>query len=98
MVRSKAVLGLITALLLISACTPPKKTKTLEGVIEDVSPQTDTFSVTTQHSVSGRIASLAAAADSQRLYAGTYSGIWRSDDAGRTWRQLRRPQPAASTC
>lgn len=28
-----------------------------------------------------------------RLYAGTYAGVWRSDDEGRTWRQLTRPQP-----
>src|SRR5712692_1186431 len=28
-----------------------------------------------------------------RLYAGTFAGVWRSDDGGRTWRQLTRPQP-----
>lgn len=42
---------------------------------------------------SGRILSLAHAADSARMYAGNFAGIWRSDDAGRTWRQLTRPQP-----
>lgn len=46
-----------------------------------------------QHSVSGRILSLAASADFVRLYAGTFSGVWRSDDAGQTWRHLARPQP-----
>jgi hypothetical protein len=28
-----------------------------------------------------------------RIYAGTYAGVWRSDDEGGTWRQLTRPQP-----
>jgi hypothetical protein len=32
-----------------------------------------------------------------RLYAGTFAGVWRSDDAGRTWRQLMRPQPPEGT-
>ena len=27
------------------------------------------------------------------MYAGNFAGVWRSDDAGRTWRQLTRPQP-----
>lgn len=44
-------------------------------------------------SPTGRILSLARAAGSARLYAGTFAGLWRSDDAGRTWRQLTRPQP-----
>jgi photosystem II stability/assembly factor-like uncharacterized protein len=43
---------------------------------------------------SGRILSLAAAANGRRLYAGGYSGVWRSDDAGRNWQQMTRPQPA----
>src|SRR5262249_4834190 len=31
------------------------------------------------------------------LYAGAYSGVWRSDDGGDTWNQLTRPQPPART-
>jgi photosystem II stability/assembly factor-like uncharacterized protein len=27
------------------------------------------------------------------MYAGNFAGVWRSDDAGRTWRQLTWPQP-----
>jgi photosystem II stability/assembly factor-like uncharacterized protein len=36
---------------------------------------------------------LALAANGTRLYAGSYAGVWRSDDAGRNWFQLTRPQP-----
>ena len=38
--------------------------------------------------------SLAVAADGERLYAGTYSGVWRSNDAGEHWAQSTRPQPS----
>jgi hypothetical protein len=65
--------------------------------IMDVSPTVTTFSSSDlNHSVSGRILSLAVSADPTpiaRLYAGTFAGVWRSDDAGLTWRQLTRPQP-----
>ena len=44
---------------------------------------------------SGRMLCLAAAADSRRLYAGGYSGVWRSDDGGVNWRQMARPQPGS---
>lgn len=63
--------------------------------IRHVGPTAFSFSSPNlQHSSSGRILSLARGADSARLYAGTFAGVWRSDDAGRTWRQLTRPQPA----
>jgi hypothetical protein len=64
----------------------------------DVSPGTDSFPINDdlQHSVSGRMLSLAASADGQRLYAGSFSGVWRSDDAGVNWHQLTRPQPPPS--
>jgi photosystem II stability/assembly factor-like uncharacterized protein len=61
--------------------------------VTDVSPATANFPVSLQHSVSGIAMSLALAADGQRLYAGTYAGVWRSDDGGRQWFALRRPQP-----
>src|SRR5438552_1261830 len=60
----------------------------------DVSPTTTTFPKDLQHSVSGRIMSLTVSSDGQRqrLYAGTFSGVWRSKDGGDTWDQLTRPQ------
>jgi hypothetical protein len=27
------------------------------------------------------------------MYAGSFAGVWRSDDGGRNWFQLTRPQP-----
>jgi hypothetical protein len=64
--------------------------------IRHVGPSASSFaSLNLQHSSSGRILSLARGADSARLYAGTFAGVWRSDDAGRTWRQMTRPQPGS---
>jgi len=62
---------------------------------DDVSPTTKTFPIAKdiQQSVSGRIMSLTVSSDGKRLYAGTFSGVWRSDNAGETWRHLTRPQP-----
>ena len=51
--------------------------------IQDVSPT----------SITGRMLSFAATSDGQTCFAGTYSNVWRSDDAGQTWHQLTRPQP-----
>jgi BNR/Asp-box repeat. len=31
--------------------------------------------------------------DGNRMYAGSFAGMWRSDDSGRNWFQLTRPQP-----
>ncbi|HWM29554.1 MAG TPA: sialidase family protein [Woeseiaceae bacterium] len=42
---------------------------------------------------SGRVLCIAVAADGRRLYAGSYAGVWRSDDGGSNWRQMTRPQP-----
>ena len=42
---------------------------------------------------SGRILCLAMAADGRRLYAGSYAGVWRSDDGGQNFRQMSRTQP-----
>lgn len=65
----------------------------------DVSPSVffQPFSGNRQHSVSGRMLALAVAADGKRLYAGSFSGVWRSDDAGATWIQMTAPQPPAGT-
>ena len=66
----------------------------------DVSPTTNSYRPkdidVVGHSVSGKILSLAVSAtDPQRLYAGSFSGVWRSDDGGKSWKQLTRPQPLA---
>jgi uncharacterized repeat protein (TIGR01451 family) len=68
-------------------------------VIEDVSPKIDNFPVSAnlQQSYAGRMLSLAVSSDGERLYVGGFSGVWRSDDGGTTWRQLTRPQPAPGT-
>src|SRR5918994_954911 len=63
--------------------------------ITDVGPSPDSFvGANAVRGGAGRILSLAAATDGRRLYAGGYSGVWRSDDAGQNWRQMTRPQPA----
>ena len=62
--------------------------------IADVGPTPASFQGSTPvRSGSGRILSLAMASDDQRTYAGSYAGVWRSDDGGRSWRQMSRPQP-----
>ncbi len=45
------------------------------------------------HQPSGRITALALGANGTRMYAGSFAGVWRSDDGGRNWFQLTRPQP-----
>lgn len=43
----------------------------------------------TRPPVSGRVTGVAVSADGQRVYAGSANGgVWRSDDAGRTWYPL----------
>jgi hypothetical protein len=63
-------------------------------LVSDVGPTPANFvGSVTQRCGSGRILCLGLAADNQRLYAGSYAGVWRSDDAGRSFRQMSRPQP-----
>src|SRR5260370_35736577 len=45
------------------------------------------------HSSTGRITALALGADGRRMYAGSWAGVGRSDDAGDTWSQLIWAQP-----
>jgi len=40
--------------------------------------------------------SLTAAVDGQRLYVGGYAGVWRSDDGGTSWTQLKYQEPPPS--
>src|SRR5258707_542046 len=58
----------------------------------DASPTSRNFRVAdVGHSPSGFANALAVSADGQRLYAGTLSGVWRSDDGGLSWYQMTRP-------
>lgn len=64
--------------------------------IADIGPTPATFQGSNpQRSGSGRILSLAIASNDQRIYAGSYAGVWRSDDTGHTWQQMSRPQPGS---
>jgi hypothetical protein len=61
--------------------------------IRGVGPKPNTFAFSTGHSAVGRMTALALGADRARMYAGSFAGVWRSDDAGRNWIQLTWPQP-----
>lgn len=61
--------------------------------IRSVGPTRDTFPFNTGHSAVGRMTALALGADGSRMYAGSFAGVWRSDDGGRNWVQLTWPQP-----
>jgi hypothetical protein len=65
--------------------------------IRDVGPTRNTFGYSTGHSASGRMTCLDASADGSRLYAGSFAGVWRSDDGGQNWFQLTWPQPPFGT-
>ena len=57
--------------------------------ITGVGPSLETFPrqpANNDHSYSGRITALAPAADGRRLYAGSWAGVWRSDNSGETGR------------
>jgi hypothetical protein len=64
--------------------------------ITGVGPTRDSYALSQfqpNHQPSGRITALALAANGSRLYAGSFAGVWRSDDGGRNWFQLTWPQP-----
>ena len=64
--------------------------------ITGVGPTRDSYPLSQfqpNHQPSGRMTALALAANGSRLYAGSFAGVWRSDDAGRNWFQLARLQP-----
>jgi hypothetical protein len=65
-----------------------------------VGPKPDTFPrqpANNNHSSSGRITALVLGADSTRMYAGSFAGVWRSDNSGQSWFQLTWPEPPAGT-
>ena len=49
-----------------------------------------------QHSAIGRVTALAATGDGSRLYAGSFAGVWRSDDGGQNWRQMTWGSPSGT--
>lgn len=60
--------------------------------VTHVAPTNSTFPQNdVQHSTSGRILSIALSADPTRIYAGSFCGVWRSDDSGQTFYQLVGP-------
>jgi hypothetical protein len=64
--------------------------------ITDVGPSLSTFPrrpANDGHSSMGRITALVLGPDGRRMYAGTWAGVWRSNDVGETWSQLTWPQP-----
>jgi hypothetical protein len=64
--------------------------------ITGVGPSLGTFPrrpANDNHSSSGRITALTLGADGSRMYAGSWAGVWKSDDAGQTWSQLAWLQP-----
>src|SRR5574337_236084 len=66
--------------------------------ITRVGPNAASFqSPNLQHSSAGRITALALGADGARMYAGSFAGVWRSDDGGRNFSQLTWPQPGTTS-
>jgi hypothetical protein len=64
--------------------------------IIDVSPtSSNTNASDRNHSVTGRMLSLACSPDGGTVYAGSYSNIWVSTDNGQNFEQLTWPQPPA---
>ena len=62
-------------------------------VIEDISPTWANSSVSGQF-LSGRMLSLASSQDGKVVFAGSLSSnVWVSDDGGRSFEQIRWPQP-----
>jgi hypothetical protein len=62
--------------------------------IVDVSPiKSNTNAPEINHSVIGRMLSIACSPDGQAVYAGSYSNLWGSDDGGQNWAQYEWPQP-----
>src|SRR5215472_18106608 len=63
------------------------------ATITRVAPNNSNFSqADPQHYTSGRILSMAlSAAAPTRIYAGSFCGVWRSDDSGQSFYQLVGP-------
>lgn len=64
--------------------------QTLPPNVTDVSPRINS-APNVALSINGRVFCITAHPFGSRLYAGTYAGVWRSDDGGKTWYQLTWP-------
>jgi len=61
--------------------------------IIDVSPTKSNMLTDANHSVIGRMLSIASSPDREVLFAGSYSNLWNSFDDGQNWDQVVWPQP-----
>lgn len=64
--------------------------------IVDISPRRDATDIKLPkfyQSVSGKALCVAMSPDGSWVYLGGQSGVWRSEDGGKTWTHLERPQP-----
>ena len=57
--------------------------------IIDVSPTKSNMLTDANHSVIGRMLSIASSPDREVLFAGSYSNLWNSFDDGQNWDQCR---------
>jgi hypothetical protein len=60
--------------------------------ITDISP---TSPAKQNHSVTGRMLSIACSPDGSTVFVGSYSNLWASNDGGQNFTQLTWPQPSA---
>lgn len=68
--------------------------------IEDISPTGNNTTLkqpASQQSTGGRGLTIAGSRDGRRLYIGNNAGVWRSNDGGKTWKHMERPQPKPGT-
>jgi hypothetical protein len=107
----RIMLAALGAGLLVSSGVFPRTAEaqcrdTADPMVQDctLGSYSPTLLANSTRSVFGKILSLAVSADGKRLYAGAYSGVWRSDaddqageEAGEKWRQLTLPQPPTNT-
>ena len=64
-------------------------------VITDISPvSSNTNAPDYNHSVNGRMLSLACSPDGRTIFSGSYAGLWTSSNQGRDWEQLTWEQPS----
>jgi hypothetical protein len=68
--------------------------------VEDISPTGNNTTLKkpfSLQSTGGRGLCIAGSRDGKRLYIGNNAGVWRSNDGGKNWKHMERPQPKAGT-
>jgi hypothetical protein len=68
--------------------------------VEDISPTGNNTTLKqpgSQQSTGGRGLCVAGSRDGKRLYIGNNAGVWRSNDGGKNWKHMERPQPKSGT-